>query len=262
MNEIQKFNPVTTRDLVVKNLEKMAANKFIALPETYKESAYFAIEKISGLPEIEKVPPELITKALIKMFSNKLDFQKNQCYFFVENSKTSPTGKSLRFGWQYQGLIKVAKEVCGVVSISPVLIYEDDEFICHYEFGELVIDKHIPTFLGKIIAGYVVVKFQNDCFSTKYYTKLELDMRKARSTDKSGTFWNWTREMYEKTLINAVVKRIIETNPDTDKEDLYTEEQPQETSSRKSIEVEVVEQNEPTETVEIEQTSEIKNFDI
>ena len=140
-------------------VEAMQTSKFIKLPENYKESAFFAIEKLANLPEIEKVPSIGITKALISMFSNKLDFQKNHCYFFVQNDKN--TGKSLRFGWQYQGLISVAKSQCDVVDTIPVLVFENDEIETHYEFGELLIDKHIPTFEGKIVAGAITLVYDH-----------------------------------------------------------------------------------------------------
>lgn len=235
-NQIVRFEPQNVRNEVVKQMEAMQASKFIKLPENYKESAFFAIEKLANLPEIEKVPSIGITKALISMFSNKLDFQKNHCYFFVQNDKN--TGKSLRFGWQYQGLISVAKSQCDVVDTIPVLVFENDEIETHYEFGELLIDKHIPTFEGKIVAGYCVVKFQNGERTIKYYNRAELDKRREKSMSKNGQFWNWEREMYEKTLINATLKRIIETSANVQAENLYDEPEVQE--QRQTVDAEAV----------------------
>ena len=137
---ITKFEAKTIRNEVVKQMEAMQNEKFVKLPENYKESAFFALEKMASLPDIEKVPAIGITKALIGMFSNNLDFRKNHCYFFVQNDKN--TGKSLRFGWQYQGLISVAKSQCNVHEVIPVLVYEDDTFKTHYQDGVLIIDEH------------------------------------------------------------------------------------------------------------------------
>ena len=254
MNEIVKFEPKTIRNEVVKQMEAMQAEKFVNLPQDYKESAFFAIEKLSNLQDIEKVPAIGITKALISMFSNKLDFRKNHCYFFVQNDKN--TGKSLRFGWQYQGLISVAKETCNVHSVVPVLVYEEDDFQAKYDFGDLIIEKHIPTFSGKIKGGYCVVNFLDNYKLIKYFTKSELDARRDKSMAKNGSFWNWEREMYEKTLINATLKRIIETSSETSVTDLYSE--PEE--ARQSIpniiahqqepqNVKIPEQLEPVETI-------------
>ena len=240
MSEITKFEPASIRTEIVKQMEMMQASKFINLPENYKESAFFAIEKLSTLDDIDKVPSIGITKALIDMFGNGLDYRKSHCYFFVQNDKN--TGKSLRFGWQYQGLIHVAKTKCGVVDVSPVIIYEEDEFITHYELGALVIDKHIPTFEGKIKGGYCVVDFGNDKKIIKHYTKSEMEMRREKSMAKGGQFWKWEREMYEKTLINATLKRIIETSPDTSVTNLYEE---QEVSERKVVDTEIIQQDEP-----------------
>lgn len=244
-NQVQVYEPVKVRTDVVKQLESMAASKFISLPESYKESVYFAIEKLSAMKEIEQVPSVSVTKAFLKMFRNKLDFEKNHCYFFVQNDKDSPTGKSLRFGWQYQGLVFVAKNVCEVKEITPVLVHEFDVFEKHFENGILVIDKHEPTFEGNIVAGYCVVAMNNGDFRPKYYTKSELDHRRDKSQAKNGNFWAWEREMYEKTLINATVKRVIEMHPNTDKDDLYAEPETIGINHREVFEKEVLDQKEP-----------------
>ncbi len=241
-NQIVRFEPQNIRTEVVKQMEAMQTSKFVKLPENYKESAFFAIDKLSSLDDIEKVPASNITKALISMFSNKLDFRKNHCYFFVQNDKN--TGKSLRFGWQYQGLISVAKATCGVHEVTPVLVYEEDVFETHYEQGALIIDTHIPTFEGNIKGGYCVVDFENKGKIIKYFPKSQLDQRRDKSMAKSGKFWAWEREMYEKTIINATLKRIIETNSDIEAEGLY-EEQPEQ---RQVEDAEILPQAEPVHT--------------
>jgi recombinational DNA repair protein RecT len=238
-NQIARFEPTNVRAEVVKQMEAMQTAKFVQLPENYKESAFFAIEKLSGLAEIEKVPAIDITKALISMFSNKLDFRKNHCYFFVQNDKN--TGKSLRFGWQYQGLISVAKQTCDVHEVTPVLVHEGDTFKSHYEYGALIIEEHIPTFEGSIVGGYCVVDFKDKMKLVKYYTKSELEKRREKSMAKNGQFWSWEREMYEKTLINATLKRIIETSGEVETSTLYEEPEEQ----RQVVDAEVVKQDEP-----------------
>lgn len=237
-------DPKGAREEIVKQLEQMNAAKFISLPADFKESVFFALEKITTLDDIEKVPPTGVTKAFLNVFRNKLDYRKNHCYFFVQNDKTSPTGKSLRFGWQYQGLIHVSKSQCGVVSNPlPVLVYENDTFETHYELGALIIDKHIPTFEGKIKGGYCVVEFNGSMRLVRYYTKAQLDQRRDKSMKPKGSFWEWEREMYEKTLINATLKRIIETSEEYDSSELYNE--PDEKQQREIIDTEIIAQEEP-----------------
>lgn len=237
-------DPKGAREEVVKQLEQMQIAKFVSLPQNFKESVFFALEKIATLEGIEHVPTISITKALSKVFSNKLDYNKNHCYFFVQNDKTSPTGKSLRSGWQYQGLIFAVKNQCGVVTNPlPVLVYENDIFETHYELGALIIDKHIPTFEGKIKGGYCVVEFNNSMMLIRYYTKAQLDQRRDKSMKPKGNFWEWEREMYEKTLINATLKRILETSGEIDASGLYDE--PDEKPHREVEEAEVIQQEEP-----------------
>lgn len=249
-NQVAVYEPTKVRSEVIKQMESMATSKFVSLPDSYKESVFFAMEKLSTLEFINQVPDISITKAFLKMFSNKLDFQKNHCYFFVQNDKDSPTGKSLRFGWQYQGLVKVAKSTCEVKDIIPILINAEDEFEMHYENGVLKIDKHIPTFKGVIIGGYCVVEANNGDIRPKYYTKEELDQRRDKSKARNGNFWAWEREMYEKTLINATIKRIIEMHTETDKDDLYSEPETIDVNHREVTEVTVINQAEVIQEIE------------
>jgi hypothetical protein len=70
-------------------------------------------------------------------------------------------------------------------------------------------------------------------------------MRREKSMAKSGKFWAWEREMYEKTLINAALKRQIETSETAPKEGLYDEPDAQE--PRQVIDAEIIDQGEPTD---------------
>lgn len=243
-NQVAVYEPTKVRSEVIKQMESMSASKFVSLPDTYKESVFFAMEKLSTMKDVDQVPSISVTKAFLKMFSNKLDFQKNHCYFFVQNDKDSSTGKSLRFGWQYQGLIYTAKNMCDVKDVIPVLVNADDEFAMHFENGVLKIEKHVPTFKGDIIGGYCVIEFNNGDVRPKYYTKAELDQRRDKSMAKNGNFWAWEREMYEKTLINATIKRIIETHTDTNKDDLYAEPETIDVAHREVVDTPVIEQKE------------------
>ena len=249
-NQVSVYEPTKVRSEVIRQMESMSASKFVSLPESYKESVFFAMEKLSTMKEIEQVPSISVTKAFLKMFSNKLDFQKNHCYFFVQNDKDSPTGKSLRFGWQYQGLVSVAKSTCDVKDVIPILINSEDEFSMHYENGVLKIYKHIPTFKGEITGGYCVIEFNSNDVRPKYYTREELDKRRDKSMAKGGQFWAWEREMYEKTLINATIKRIIEMHTDTDKEDLYSEPETIDVNHREVVETKILLQTEPIQEPE------------
>jgi len=248
-NQVAVYEPSKVRSEVIKQMESMSASKFVSLPETFKESVFFAMEKLSTMKDVEQVPSISVTKAFLKMFSNKLDFQKNHCYFFVQNDKDSPTGKSLRFGWQYQGLIFTAKQMCDVKDVIPVLINSEDEFSMHFENGVLKIDKHVPSFKGEIVGGYCVVEFNNGDVRPKYYTKADLDQRRDKSMGKNGNFWAWEREMYEKTLINASIKRIIETHTDTEKDDLYNEPETLDVNHREVVDQVVLEQKEVVDVV-------------
>jgi recombinational DNA repair protein RecT len=207
-----------------RGIQAMAEKKYITIGDDLKHSIYFAMEKVMSVEDIDKCEKTSIIKAFANMIKNGLDYTKSQCYFFVQNDKTSSTGKSLRFGWQYQGLVKFAKEKLGAKKVCPVLVYEGDEFSAHYELGELIIDRHVPKLNGRgeLKAGYCVVHFDAGCI-VRYFEKSEIEKRSGYA--KSQKFWKeWTREMQEKTLINATLKRIIEQSGETDNEDLYRDD--------------------------------------
>jgi hypothetical protein len=53
-----------------------------------------------------------------------------------------------------------------------------------------------------------------------------------------------------KTLINATIKRIIETHTDTNKDDLYSEPETIDINHREVVDTEVILQNEPVQKTE------------
>lgn len=214
----------------------MADKKFITIGDDLKSGIYFAMEKLISVENIDKCEKTSIIRAFANMIRYGLDYTKSQCYFFVQDDKRSPTGKSLRFGWQYQGLVKVAKERLGVKKVCPVLVYEGDEFLVHYEFGELIIDRHIPKLDGKgeLKGGYCVVHFDDGWRIVRYLEKQEIEKRAASA--KSQKFWkDWTREMQEKTLVNATLKRIIEQSGEVDNDDLYSGEEEEESAGFRAL---------------------------
>lgn len=253
--QVVKFNPQTLRNDVVKQMEQMQNANFTKLPANYKQSAMFAIDALSTLYGIEQVPATDITKTLINMFTDQLDFRKKHVYFFVQNDKNSPSGKSLRYGMQYQGLVHIAKQQCGVYQVTPVLVHEGDTFETHYQNGALIIDNHVPTFEGAIKGGYCVVEFEDKNLLIRFFTKAELDKRRGLSRAKDGNFWNWEREMYEKTLINGTLKRIIETSSEVsiNEDSLYADEREEFTTGRHVEDAIIIEQGEPTEVAQPQQ---------
>lgn len=255
MSEIVKFDPKLVRTTVSKEIEMMQASKFVNLPDNYKETVFMAVEKLSSLKGIDQVPPIEVSKALVNMFTNRLDYTKNHCYFFVADSKESPTGKGLRYDWQYQGLIYVAKEQCGVLRVTPVLISEGDVYESHYQEGAYIVDKHIPTFGDKITGGYCVVEFNDGYKQIRHFTRAELDKRRGASKSPNGNFWHWEREMFEKTLVNGTLRRIIETSPDTRVDESFYTERPIEIEHREVVDAEVIVQDEPQPIKEPQQQS-------
>jgi len=75
----------------------------------------------------------------------------------------------------------------------------------------------------------------------RYYTLAQLEQRRDKSMKPKGNFWEWEREMYEKTLINATLKRIIETSEEAGTSDLYNE--PDQKEVREITDIEVIQRN-------------------
>ena len=131
------------------------------------------------------------------------------------------------------------------MDVTPVLVSEEDEFETHYQEGALIIDKHMPTFGENIIGGYCVVLFNDGNKLIRYYTRAELDKRRNASKAPKGNFWAWEREMFEKTLINATVKRIVETSSNTTVDESFYEDNEPLKEHREVVDAEIIEQGEP-----------------
>jgi len=256
----QVFSIETLRGQVISSLEIMVKEKMLSAPPDYKEEIFFAFQIMADLPDIDKCTAKDICNEMVrKVFRKGLCVTKNHCAMMVINSKKSPTGKTLSIRDQYQGLEFVAKRDCGVLRSTPVLVYENDEFDADIVEGILTINKHKPNFKnqGEIIGGYCVVVYDNGIVQPRYYTKAELDKRRAKSQEETvwenrmpvgkveSRFWReWDREMYEKTLINATLKRIIETSPNTIKDDYDDAESDVKQTSR-YVELEITPKKDP-----------------
>lgn len=68
-NQVAVYEPSKVRSEVIKQMESMSASKFVSLPESFKESVFFAMEKLSTMKDVELVPSISVTKAFLKMFS-------------------------------------------------------------------------------------------------------------------------------------------------------------------------------------------------
>jgi recombinational DNA repair protein RecT len=223
----QKFDIIKMREQVITGITKMLENKMLVAPSNYKEEIFFTFQKLADLKDIDKCDVKNVCNEIAKIFRNDLAITKNHCALMVINSKNSQTGKALSMRWQYQGLLYVAKTKCGVKRVSPVLVFENDKFSARYIDGVLKIE-HEPNFAnsGSVIGGYCVV--ENGDIESRYYTIEELNKRRGKSQKQAiweggriaayqeSNFWqDWEREMYEKTLVNATLKRIIETSGTT-----------------------------------------------
>lgn len=259
----QTFSLEKVRETVIANITSMIERKMITAPQNYKEEIFFAFQKLADLKDIENCNTKNICNEMSKIFRNDLAVTKNHCALMVINSKNSSTGKSLSMRWQYQGLIHVAKTKCGVKRVTPVLVFANDTFSAKYEDGILKIE-HVPNLSngGNMIGGYCVV--ENGIIENRYYTREELDKRRGKSQkqkvwkdgvatgETESNFWlEWEREMYEKTLINATLKRIIETSGDTATEGINSdfdviEIHQQEPESPRTVDAEIIQQNEPS----------------
>lgn len=261
-NGAQQFSIERVRDTVVTNISKMIESRMITAPTNYKEEIFFAFQKMSELKDIDKCDIKNICNEMAKVFRNDLAITKNHCALVVINSKKSATGKALSMRWQYQGLTHVAKKMCGVKRVSPVLVFEHDAFKAVYDEGILKVE-HTPNFhdAGRMIGGYCVV--QSNITECRYYTREELDKRRGKSQkqqvwengrsvgETESNFWlDWEREMYEKTLINATLKRIIETSGEADSDGINNdystiEVYQSEPTEQRFTEAEIIHQDEP-----------------
>lgn len=222
-----------TVDLVQVKIKQFQQSGEIHFPSNYSpenalKSAWLKIQEIEskdGKKALETCTKESIANAMLSMVIQGLNVDKSQGYFIVY-------GKKLVFQRSYFGTMAIAKTVDPTIGdIVANIVYEGDTFkfrtnvkgkkeiVTHEQDLENIDNK-------KIKAAYAVVLDKNDNIKTTEIMTMEeiktaWKQSKMYPVDEKGniktgtTHDKFTADMAKKTVINKILKPMINSSNDS-----------------------------------------------
>ena len=225
-------------DMVTDKVREFTSTGELNFPRDYSaenamKSAWLILQETKAkTPEKQEVPAltyctrDSIANALLNMVVQGLNPAKKQCYFIAY-------GNQLTCQRSYFGNIYLAKLADPEIEdIIGTTVYEGDEFEYYIHRGKTFIRKHVQA-LGnvdkkKIKAAYATVLRKDGDASREYSSIMTMDQIKQawkqskmypiddKGNIKAGsTHDKFTADMAEKTVINGVCKKIINTSTDS-----------------------------------------------
>lgn len=225
-------------DLVTDKVRQFTSAGELHFPANYSvenamKSAWLILqETVAKTPDKKEVPAltyctrDSIANALLNMAVMGLNPAKKQCYFIAY-------GNQLQCQKSYFGNIYLAKLADPEIEdIVGTVVYEGDDFEYYIYRGKTFIRKHVQS-LGnidkkKIVAAYATVLRKDGNEEKEYSSIMTMDQIKQawkqskmypiddKGNIKAGsTHDKFTADMAEKTVINGLCKKIINTSTDS-----------------------------------------------
>lgn len=174
-----------------------------ALPEHLKSERFqrIALTAVTRTPKLAECTQESVLKCLLDLAGNGLMPDGR-------NAHLIPYGKECTLILDYKGLIELVLRSGDYVKIRAELVCENDEF--EYSIGEVT--KHNIDFKRERGEPYAVYAFVQTKDGVRDFEVLHKDhvekVRSASKAGKSGPWKDWEHEMWKKTAIRALCKRL------------------------------------------------------
>lgn len=229
MNQVQQ---ISNNQIMEKNLADNVQNRVLELtnqgrlnlPKNYSvgnalSSAWLIIQDLkdkNNNPALQVCTKESIANALLEMAILGLNPVKKQGYFIVYGNK---------LGWftSYFGKCASIKRLKGIEN-EPIgtIIYDGDEVEIGYnELGEEIVLSHKTTWANKLknvrVGAYATV-IANGIKRSALMTKAEIkeSWTKNPSPNNKRDHIDFEGEFMKRTVINRLVKMILQTSNDDD----------------------------------------------
>lgn len=196
------------------------------LPENALRAAYLTLQETTTRdrqPVLQACSTASIANSLLSMVVQGLNVDRNQGYFL-------PYGKKLAFQRSYFGNMTLAKRLNPEIEdIYGMTVYEGDEFEYEIKHGRHIVTKHSQK-LGnidknKIIGAYGTILYKDgkEVSEVMTFEQIKQSWRQSQMNpvdDKgnikpNSTHGKFTAEMAERTAINKVCKRVINSSNDS-----------------------------------------------
>jgi recombination protein RecT len=255
-----------SRDITVKVLEKINAfqeSGELTLPPNYSpenalKSAFLILSETldkDKRPVLESCSQASIANALLQMVNFGLSCSKGQIYFIPFNGK-------LTVMKSYMGNMAIAKRVGNVKSVNAQVIYKDDifEYGVNIEDGSMEVKKHETSFASidssEIIGAYAIVVFNDGSKKVDVMTakQIQTSFEQSYTKGNSPAHLKFKQAMFQKTVINRVLKTIIGSSDDSnlyDEKEVPTTEEIVEEEIEEYANSEIIDFDEIPESIEI-----------
>ena len=211
-------------DSVQNRITELAQDRRLVLPPNYSvgnalASAWLILQNVkdrNGQPALKVCTKESIANALLDMAIMGHNPAKKHGYFIVY-------GDQLTWFPSYFGKCASLKRIDGIEH-EPVatLIYDGDEIVLeHNELGEEIIIEHKTSWQNKlkgdIVGAYATVDFKGVKRSAVMSMKeIKEAWTKNPSPANRRDHTEFTGEFAKRTVINRLVKMILQTSNDDD----------------------------------------------
>lgn len=211
-------------DSVQNRITELAQDRRLVLPPNYSvgnalASAWLILQSVkdrNGQPALKVCTPQSIANALLDMAIMGHNPAKKHGYFIVY-------GDQLTWFPSYFGKCASLKRIDGIEH-EPIgtLIYDGDEIVLgHNELGEEMIVEHKTSWQnklkGNIVGAYATVTYK-DVKRSAVMTMAEIKEAWAKnpSPGNKRDHDTFTGEFAKRTVINRLVKPILQTSNDDD----------------------------------------------
>lgn len=179
---------------------------------------------INKKPVLETCTTDSIQNSLLNMVTAGLSVDKKQGYFIAYGGK-------LQFQKSYFGNVTIARRY-GLKSINAEVIYEGDKFRMHKEDAKTIIESHEQDFTNidndKIIGAYAVAIMQDgekvaEVMNISQLRKSWAQRPGGLKEDAGSTHVKFRDQMAKKTVMNRLLKSIVNTHGDGHVSAVYDE---------------------------------------
>ena len=234
MNDLtEKEKPLHPVVVFKQNLKKLIEDKELALPSNVSEESFrnAAVVAIQDNPDLLRADQQTLFKSLRRSAAAGLvpDGREGALVTFKTKDKASNKWvQAVQFMPMVFGLIKMARRSGTVSDIRAHIVYQNevDQDKFNYTIGDTETLRHEPILFGdkgEAVAAYAIARMKDGTIVREFMSKDEIDtVRRAGSSQKVyrqgqapktsdeplGIWKDWANEMWKKTVIRRLTKRL------------------------------------------------------